>query len=93
MIKITFESAGHPDYFRIVGAEMDKEYTAIEFIEEILKTHPRDYGRFTLGNISYDYKNGVLDWALLYQEVMNKVVVGVKGMSSYFNTDYELTLE
>ena len=32
MIKLKFESAGHPDYNRIVGAEMDKEYTVVEFI-------------------------------------------------------------
>lgn len=93
MIKFEFESTGHPDYSRIVGAEMDKEYTAIEFIEEILKANPRDYGHITLDGICYDYKNGVLDWALFHQEKMNKVVVGVKGMSSYFNTDYELILE
>lgn len=94
MIKFKKESAGHPDYSRIVGAEMDKEYTVFEFIDEILKKHPKDYGRIDVdGKISYEYKNGVLDWALIPQELFNRVVENVEGMSSYYNTDYKLILK
>lgn len=93
MIKFKKESAGHPDYSRIVGAEMDKEYTVFEFIDEILKKHPKDYGRIDVdGKISYEYKNGVFDWALIPQELFNRVVENVEGMSSYYNTDYKLIL-
>lgn len=94
MIKFKKESAGHPDYSRIVGADMDKEYTVFEFIDEILKKHPKDYGRIDIdGKISYEYKNGVLDWALIPQELFNRVVENVEGMSSYYHTDYKLILK
>ena len=61
MIKFKKESAGHPDYMKIVGAEMDKEYNVFEFIDEILKKHPKDYGRINIDDkISYKYKAGCL---------------------------------
>lgn len=94
MIKLKFESAGHPDYNRIVCAYMDREYTIFEFIEEILKKYPKDYGRIDIDDkISYEYKNGVLDWALIPQDLFNRVVENVEGMSSYYNTDYKLILK
>jgi hypothetical protein len=94
MIKFKKESAGHPDYMRIVDVEMDREYTVFDFIDEILKKHPKDYGRIDIdGKISYEYKNGVLDWALIPQELFNRVVENVEGMSSYYHTDYKLTLK
>lgn len=94
MIKFKKESAGHPDYMRIVGAEMDREYNVFDFIDEILKRYPKDYGRIDIdGKISYEYKNGVLDWALIPQELFNRVVEKVEGMSCYYNTDYKLTLK
>lgn len=94
MIKLKFGSAGHPDYSRIVGAEMDKEYTVFEFIDEILKSHPRDYGIINIDDkISYEYKDGVLDWALIPQDLFNRVVENVEGMSSYYNTDYKIILK
>jgi hypothetical protein len=94
MIKLKHESTGHPDYMRIVGAEMDKEYNVFEFIEEILKSLPRDYGIINIDDkISYEYKNGVLYWALIPQELFNRVVENVEGMSSYYNTDYKLILK
>ena len=94
MINLKFESAGHPDYNRIVGAEMDKEYTVFEFIDEILKSLPRDYGIINIDDkISYEYKNGVLDWALIPQDLFNRVVENVEGMSNYCNTDYKLILK
>lgn len=94
MIKLKFESAGCPDYSRIACAYMDKEYTVFEFIDEILKSHPRDYGIINIDDkISYEYKDGVLDWALIPQELFNRVVENVEGMSSYYNTDYKLILK
>lgn len=94
MIKLKHESTGHPDYMRIVGAEMDKEYTVVEFIDEILKSLPMDYGRINIDDkISYEYKDGVLDWALIPQELLNRVVENVEGMSKYYNTDYKLILK
>lgn len=94
MIKLKFESAGHPDYSRITCAYMDREYTVFEFIDEILKKHPKDYGRINIDDkISYEYKNGVLDWALIPQDLFNRVVENVEGMSSYYNTDYKLILK
>ena len=94
MIKFKKESVGHPDYMKIVGAEMDREYNVFEFVDEILKRYPKDYGRIDIdGKISYEYKNGVLDWALIPQDLYNRVVENVEGMSSYYNTDYKLTLK
>lgn len=94
MINLKFESTGHPDYNRIVGAEMDKEYTVFKFIEEILNSLPRDYGRIDIDDkISYEYKNGVIDWALIPQDLLNRVVENVEGMSSYYNTDYKIILK
>jgi hypothetical protein len=94
MIKLKHESTGHPDYMRIVGAEMDKEYTVVEFIDKILKSLPMDYGRINIDDkISYEYKDGVLDWALIPQELLNRVVENVEGMSNYYNTDYKLILK
>ena len=94
MIKFKKESVGHPDYMKIVGAEMDREYNVFEFVDEILKRYPKDYGRIDIdGKISYEYKNGVLDWALIPQELFNRVVENVEGVSSYYNTDYKLTLK
>lgn len=93
MIKLKFESTGCPDYSRIACAYMDKEYTVFEFIDEILKKHPKDYGRINVDDrISYEYKNGVLDWALIPQELFNRVVENVEGVSSYYHTDYKLIL-
>lgn len=93
MIKIKFADTGHPDYMRIVGAEMDKEYNVFEFIDEILKKHPKDYGRINVDDkVSYEYKAGVLDFALIPQDLFNRVVEKVEGMSSYYNTDYKLIL-
>lgn len=94
MIKFKKESAGHPDYMRIVGAEMDREYNIFDFIAEILKRYPKDYGRIDIdGKISYEYKNGLLDWALISQDLFNRVVENVEGMSSYYHTDYKLILK
>lgn len=94
MIKIKFADTGHPDYMRIVGAEMDKEYNVFEFIDEILKKHPKDYGRINVDDkVSYKYKAGVLDRALIPQDLFNRVVEKVEGMSSYYNTDYKLILK
>lgn len=94
MINLKHESTGHPDYIRIVGAEMDKEYTVVEFIDEILKSLPMDYGRINIDDkISYEYKDGVLDWALIPQELLNRVVENVEGMSNCYNTDYKLILK
>lgn len=94
MIKFKKESAGHPDYMRIVDVEMDREYNVFDFIDEILKRYPKDYGRIDIdGKISYEYKNGVLDWAIIPQELFNRVVENVEGMSSYYNTDYKLILK
>lgn len=94
MIKLKHESTGHPDYSRIACAYMDREYTVFEFIDEILKKHPKDYGRINIDDkISYEYKNGVLDWALIPQDLFNRVVENVEGMSSYYNTDYKLILK
>lgn len=94
MIEIILESAGHPDYFKIVGAEMDKEYTVFEFVEEILKKYPKNYGRINVDDeVSYDYENGVLDWALIPQDLFNRVVEKVEGMSSYYHNDYKLVLK
>lgn len=94
MIKFKRESAGHPDYMKIVGAEMDREYTVFEFIDELLKNRPNDQGVISVDNkISYEYKNGVLDWGLVPQELFNRIVIKVKGMSSYCHADYQLTLK
>lgn len=94
MIKFKKESAGHPDYMRIVGAEMDREYNVFDFIDEILERYPKDHGRIDIdGKISYEYKDGVLDWALIPQDLFNRVVEHVEGMSSYYNTDYKLILK
>lgn len=94
MIKFKRESAGHPDYMKIVGAEMDKEYNVFEFVDEILESRPKDYGRIDIdGKISYEYKNGVLDWALIPQDLFNRVVENVKGMSSYYHAVYKLILK
>jgi hypothetical protein len=94
MIKLIFESAGCPDYSRIACAYMDREYTVFDFIDEILKKHPKDYGRIDIDNkFSYEYKNGVLDWALIPQDLFNRVIENVQGMSSYYNTDYKLILK
>lgn len=94
MIKFKRESAGHPDYMKIVGAEMDKEYNVFEFVDEILESRPKDYGRIDVdGKISYEYKNGVLDWGIIPQELFNRIVVKVEGMSSYYHADYQLTLK
>ena len=94
MIKLKFESTGCPDYSRIACAYMDKEYTIFEFIDEMLKKHPKDYGRIDIdGKISYEYKDGVFDWALIPQDLFNRVVENVEGMSSYYHTDYKLILK
>lgn len=94
MIKLKFESAGCPDYSRITCAYMDREYTVFDFIDEILKKYPKDYGRINIGdNIFYEYKDGVLDWALIPQELFYRVVENVEGMSSYYHTDYKLILK
>jgi hypothetical protein len=94
MIKLIFESAGCPDYSRIACAYMDREYTVFDFIDEILKKHPKDYGRIDIdGKISYEYKDGALDWALIPQDLFNRVIEKVGGMSSYYNTDYKLILK
>ena len=94
MIKFKKESAGHPDYMRIVGVEMDREYNVFEFVDEILKRYPKDFGRIDIdGKISYEYKNGVLDWALIPQDLFNRIVDKVEGTSSYYHTDYKLTLK
>lgn len=93
MIKLKYTDTGHPDYMRIAGAEMDKEYNVFEFIDEILKKHPKDYGRINVDDkISCKYKAGVLDCALIPQDLFNRVVEKVEGMSSYYNTDYKLIL-
>ena len=94
MINLKHESTGHPDYIRIVGAEMDKEYNVFEFVEGILKSLPKDYGIINIDDkISCEYKNGVLDWALIPQDLFNRVVENVEGMSSHYNTDYKLILK
>lgn len=94
MIKFKKESAGHPDYMKIVGVEMDREYNVFEFVDEILKMYPKDHGRIDIdGKISYEYKDGVLDWALIPQDLFNRVIEKVEGMSSYYNTDYKLILK
>ena len=91
MIKLKFESAGHPDYSRIVGAEMDKEYTVVEFIDEILEMYPKDYGEINIdGNIFLNYKNGALDWSFMNLRLSGLVVEKVEGISSYYNTNYKL---
>lgn len=91
MINIKFESAGHPDYSRIVGAEMDKEYTVIGFIDEILKTYPKDYGSINIDDeIFLEYKDGVLDWSFINLRLSGLVVEKVEGTSSYYHTDYKL---
>lgn len=91
MIKLKFESAGHPDYSRIVGAEMDKEYTVVEFINEILEMYPKDYGEINIdGNIFLNYKNGALDWSFMNLRLSGLVVEKVEGISSYYNTNYKL---
>ena len=91
MIKIKFESGGHPDYSRIVGAEMDKEYTVIGFIDEILKMYPKDYGSISIDDeIFLKYKDGVLDWSFINLRLSGLVVEKVEGMSSYYHTDYKL---
>lgn len=91
MIKIKFESGGHPDYSIIVGAEMDKEYTVIGFIDEILKMYPKDYGNINIDDeIFLKYKDGVLDWSFINLRLSGLVVEKVEGMSSYYNTDYKL---
>ena len=92
MIKLKFESAGHPDYSRIVGAEMDKEYTVVEFINEILDMYPKDRGEINIDeNIFLDYKNGALDWSFMNLRLSGLVVEKVEGISSYYNTNYKLT--
>lgn len=94
MIEIILESAGHPDYFKIVGAEMDKEYTVFEFVDEILKKYPKNYGRINVDDeVSYDYENGVLDCGIIPQDLCNRVVEKVEGMSSYYHNDYKLVLK
>ena len=91
MIKLKFESAGHPDYSRIVGAEMDKEYTVVEFINEILEMYPKDHGEINIDdNIFLDYKNGALDWSFMNLRLSGLVVEKVEGISSYYNTNYKL---
>lgn len=91
MIKLKFESAGHPDYSRIVGAEMDKEYTVIGFINEILKVFPKDYGNINIDDeIFLEYKDGVLDWSFINLRLSGLVVEKVEGTSSYYHTNYKL---
>ncbi len=91
MIKIKFESGGHPDYNRIVGAEMDKEYTVIGFIDEILKMYPKDHGNINIDDeIFLEYKDGVLDWSFINLRLSGLVVEKVEGMSSYYYTNYKL---
>ena len=94
MIKLKFGSAGHPDYSRIVGAEMDKEYTVVEFINEILEMYPKNYGEINIDdNIFLNYKNGALDWSFMNLRLSGLVVEKVEGMSSYYNTDYKIILK
>lgn len=91
MIKLKFESAGHPDYSRIVGAKMDKEYTVVGFIDEILKMYPKDYGNINIDDeIFLEYKDVVLDWSFMNLRLSGLVVEKVEGTSSYYHTDYKL---
>lgn len=91
MIKLKFGSAGHPDYSRIVGAEMDKEYTVVEFINEILEMYPKNYGEINIDdNIFLNYKNGALDWSFMNLRLSGLTVEKVEGISSYYNTNYKL---
>lgn len=91
MIKLKFESAGHPDYSRIVGAEMDKEYTVLGFIDEILKMYPKDYGNINIDDeIFLEYKDSVLDCSFINLRLSGLVVEKVEGTSSYYHTDYKL---
>ena len=91
MIKLKFESAGHPDYSRIVGAEMDKEYTVLGFIEEIIKMYPNDYGSINIDDDTFiRYEKGELDWSFINLRLSGLVVEKVEGTSSYYHTDYKL---
>ena len=93
MIKFEYESTGHPDHYRIVGAKMDKEYTASEFIAEVLKMYPSEHGSICLNDSeNRTYRNGKLLQDFVSEDLLEKVVSSVTGMSSYYNTDYKLFL-
>jgi hypothetical protein len=94
MIKFKFESIGHPDFSRIECAYMDKEYTAREFIAEVLKAHPKDHGSICLNDgENRTYRNGKLLQDFVSEDLLDKVVINVTGISSYYNTDYKLFLK
>ena len=92
MIKLKKESAGHPDYMKIVDAEMDKEYTVQGFVDEILSENPDDYGMIEVKGSAYNFKDGKL-LEPIHLHVRDRKVVRVEGFGSYMNWHYILHLE
>lgn len=94
MIEFEHRNTGNPDYIKIVGVWMDKEYTLQEFVEEVLKMYPSDQGKFNVGyNVVCEYKKGKAYWNNVAEEFLNRIVDGVGGMSSYGHTDYNIVLK
>ncbi len=71
------------------------EYTVREFIEEVLKTHPGEWGYFELKNLGVrtDYKHGRLLKQHFADELLNSKIVKAYASGGWSRMDYYLTIE
>lgn len=75
--------------------KFSNEYTVREFIEEVLKTHPGEWGYFELKNLGVrtDYKHGRLLKQHFADVLLGSKIVKAYASGGWSRMDYKLTIE
>ena len=75
--------------------KFSNEYTVRELIEEVLKTHPGEWGYFQLKNVGVrtEYRYGRLVKQKFADVLLDSKIVKAYAVGGYSNMDYILTIE
>lgn len=95
MFALEFTGEVGADYSHSYNVKMDREYTVMTFIEDILSSRPNDSGLIETedGDIIAEYRNGELEPTYKLKDLGNETVVGVTSSGCYNCMNYTVQLE